>query len=362
MAWGGQEIRILQEAVGFTKKGHHLSILAQPGSDIEKRAQEAGINVFSMPLRAEWDLSAIGKLIQLIRREGFHIVNTHSSVDSWVASVAAKWVRAPLLIRTRHIASPVSNNPLNFVWRMPDLILTAGEGIREELIRVNHLDSEKIFSVPTGVPLDRFSPDLRDQGLKNTIGLEGFYPVITMVGLLRTQKRHEIFLDAVLEIKRSFPKVAGLIVGGGPDRERIEKEIEKRGLADRVIATGHRDDIPNLLSISDVGVLTSESEGLPQVILQYLAMNLPVVATRVGAIPQVVIHGQTGLLVEPNNVHELTTNLLEVLNRPDWARGMAQSGRQKVIREFSEEVMLDKIMAIYKKGLFKKGILNNDEI
>jgi glycosyltransferase involved in cell wall biosynthesis len=354
MAWGGQEIRILQEAVAFAQKGHMLSLLAQPGSEIIDQAEKAGIKVFAMRLRNALDLSAISKIVRLIRREKFQIINTHSSVDSWVVSLAAKWARAPLLIRTRHISAPVSRNPLNFVWRMPDVILTTGEEIRENLIRSNRLNPRKIYSVPTGVSLARFSPGGRDEALKKNLGIDGLGPIITMVGLLRAQKRHEIFLDALKETQKHFPKVIGLIVGEGPRRDLIEKAVRERDLTDRVIITGHRDDIPNILSITDIGVLTSEAEGLPQVILQYLAMNLPVVATRVGAIPQVVIHGQTGLLVEPNDAAGLTECLLDLLNHPERAMEMAGAGRQKVIHEFSEEAMLNRIMAIYQEALSRK--------
>jgi glycosyltransferase involved in cell wall biosynthesis len=354
--WGGQEMRILEEARGLSRLGHHPTVLAQPGSPLEARVREAGIPLFSLRMRFFADPLALTRMFLWIRRERFQVVHTHSSVDSWIASLAAKMAKVPVLARTRHISSPVPRHPLNRVWHFPDLILTTGEDIRRKLIGENRMAPEKIFSVPTGVSLHEFSPRPRNEKVAAELGVSANDPVITLVAVLRTQKRHEVLLDALKIIREKYPRAKALVVGEGPGRARIEKAVRERDLESGVILTGYRRDIPEILSLTNVAVLTSEAEGLPQVLLQYLAMAKPVVATRVGAVGQVVVSGETGILVEPNDPRALARAILELLADPKKAQAMAQAGRNLVETQYNMENMVVETLKLYRLVLAQKGI------
>ncbi|MBI4618813.1 MAG: glycosyltransferase family 4 protein [Desulfobacterales bacterium] len=353
--WGGQEKRILLEATEFQKRGHYVVLASTGESEIGKRAREAGIPTVTIPMRHSFDLSASFRIFRLIKEKGIEIVNTHSSVDSWVASFSAKLARSPILIRTRHLSVPISTNPLNFIYRLPDAIITTGESIKERMVKINKLDNSKIFSIPTGVKLEEFDPNINGQYLKKELGIDGITPIVTMVAVLRSWKRHEIFLDAARLVLKDFPKAKFLIVGEGPRRKNVEAKIEELGINDFTIMTGHREDIPEILSISDISVLTSESsEGVPQALIQAMAMARPVVATNAGGIPEIVSDGQTGMLIEPNDADKLAKSILRLLKDREFAQRIGNNARKLVEYRFSCDAMIDRITNLYKTILSKK--------
>ncbi|MFH1091883.1 MAG: glycosyltransferase [Pseudomonadota bacterium] len=268
---GGQEMRILLEAKTIAALGHQVTILSRPGCRIVDQARETGLRVIETPMRESYDLPALFRLVMLFRRERFNVINTHSSVDSWLASAAAKLTRAPVLVRTRHLSVPVSDHFLNFVYRWPDGIVVTAEATRRRLIEVNRIDPERIATIPTGVDLNRFHPDLDPGDIRARLGLAPGLRVATMVAVLRSWKRHEVFLEAAAELAANRPELRFLVVGEGPRRPHIEEKIRELNLGQKVIMTGHRLDIPEILAISDVTALTSESsEGVPQSVLQYI--------------------------------------------------------------------------------------------
>jgi glycosyltransferase involved in cell wall biosynthesis len=353
MAWGGQEIRILQEAVAFLNQGHQISILAQPGSDLEKRAQEAGIKVFTMLLRNAFDPLAIVKLMRLFKKERFHVVNTHSSVDSWVASLAGKWAGVPVLVRTRHISVPAKTHSLNKVYSLPDVVITTGEQIRQTLIKGYHLPEDHVFSIPTGVDTDRFFPRPPDFTLKKELGLPEDALVITLVALLRSQKRHELVIAAAPAILEKYPQVRFLFVGEGPRRNRIEEELRRHRLEPFFLLTGHRNDIPEILSITDIGLISSEAEGVPQFLLQAMAMARPMVATRVGDIPGIIESGINGLLIPPEDPQALAEAVIRFLDDKACAAQMGQQARELIAGKYTAAQMAKQVYEVYLK-VFKE--------
>ncbi|MEW6264669.1 MAG: glycosyltransferase family 4 protein [Thermodesulfobacteriota bacterium] len=360
--WGGQEIRVLLDIQVLTSLGHAAAVLSGPDSQITARAREAGVRVIEQPLRHAFDLIALGRLVSLLRREKFDVVNTHSSVDSWLASAAAKIVGGPVLIRTRHLSVPLRTHPLNFVYRWPDGLVTTAETIRRRLIEVNGLDGRRVKTIPTGVDLARFDPGLDPGSIRTELGLNPDHRIVTMVAVLRSWKRHEVFLEAAAELASARPELRFLVVGEGPRRPNIEDKIKSLSLEDKVLLTGHRSDVPRLLALSDVCVLTSESsEGVPQAILQYQAMNKPVVACRAGGIPEVVEHERTGLLGPVNDPKAVAGAVARLLDDPALARRLAHSGRRQVEERFSLKAMAESTLDFYEMLYWKKKGRNRND-
>lgn len=348
--WGGQEQRILLDAMVLTEMGHRVTILASPTGQTARYAREKGIPVIEQRIRGPLDLAALRGMIRLFRKERYDVVNTHSSVDSWVASAAAKLTRVPVLVRTRHLSVPVATHPLNVVYKWPDGIVTTAEMIRQRLIDVNGFRPDRVVSIPTGVDLRRFHPDIDPGDIREDLGLKPEHRVVTMVAVLRSWKRHEIFLRAAAELAPHRPDLRFLIVGEGPMRPPIEQNIRDFGLEDRAIMTGHRTDIPRILAVSDVCVLTSESsEGVPQSVLQYQAMARPVVATVAGGIPEVVEDGATGLLCPINDPAAVAQAVARVLDDPGLAGRLGENARRRIVERHSQEAMAASTLALYER-------------
>ncbi len=347
--WGGQELRILAEMKIHRQMGHRLYLLCPPETRLEREAQALGIRVFRRKIKQPWDLGAIRYVRSLVAELGVEILHTHSSVDSWAGALAARWAKTPALVRTRHISVPVKRPGLNRLYYFPDAIITAGGHIRRDLLRTHQIPAARVISIPTGVDTAAFSPRPPDRELKKSLGLAEGAPVISLVAVLRTQKRHEIVIGAARRVIAAFPQARFLFVGEGPGRGRIEKAIAEQGLEDFFILTGHRTDIPEILALTDVGVISSSAEGVPQFLLQALAMARPVVATRVGGIPEIVTPGVDGRLIPPEDPGALAEALVDLLGDPQQGRRLGSAGRALVERDHTLERMGEKVLQVYQQ-------------
>lgn len=345
MGWGGQEIRILQESLGMIKRGHRVILAASKGSVIFKKANEAGIKTFHAYFHKKNPLSILN-LLSLINKENPDIVNTHSSSDSWIAGIAAKLSKTkPKIIRTRHLSTPISKSFLSHIIYdvLPDAVMTTGEEIRQKMINDNEFDGSKIFSMPTGIDIERFNPEK----VKPVLQTNGF--AVGTVGVLRSWKGHRYFLEAVKEILRHIPDAVFYIVGDGPQYENIKNLIHSLSLQGKVFMLGHREDIPEIMASFDVVVHPSyANEGVPQTILQAMAMQRPVVASDAGAIKEVVIDKKTGFLIEPKRPEQIAERVIEFYRKPELREKFGKEGRRFVKENYSFEKMLDKIETIYK--------------
>jgi glycosyltransferase involved in cell wall biosynthesis len=352
--WGGQEMRILSELKIHQRMGHRLYLLCPPGTRLGREAAALGIRVFSRKIRQPWDLWSIRKIKHLVRELGVEVLHTHSSVDSWAGGLAGRWAKVPVLVRTRHISVRVRRPWLNRIYYLPDAIITTGEHIRRELLQTHKILAERIVSIPTGADVRRFHPGPPDLELKKRLGLPIDSPVITLVAVLRAQKRHELVIAAAAEVIKVFPQARFIFVGEGPGRNRVKQEIKKAQLESQILMTGYREDIPAILSFTDLGIISSVAEGIPQFLFQIMAMGKPVIATEVGGIPEIVTSGVTGVLIPPEDPAALAKALVQVLGDPGSARRLGEEGRRLVEKEYTVEKMAEKVYRVYQQVYERK--------
>lgn len=351
---GGQEKRVLAEAAGLTEKGHYIALACRNHARIKNEAIKLGIDIHIFPFRKSYDLSSIIKLTGLLKDKKFDIVNTHSGVDSWIGGIAAKLAKVPALVRTRHLNLPLRRNPLNFIHYLPDVYITCGENMRNNLVMNCGFPERKVISIPTGVGLN-FLEVNRNREAKKKYGLDTGSKVITNVGILRSVKGHEVTLNAVKKVIEAVPQARFLIVGNGPRSEELKKLVNVLNISKYVKFTGFVQDIPEIYSFTDVAILSSWSEGLPQSLLQAMAAGVPVVATKVGGVPEVVIHRKTGLLVEPGDHEALGKGVVQLLNNHDYSLHLAEKAKENVIKKYSVNHMIKKTEELYMKLLNRKN-------
>lgn len=296
------------------------------------------------------DPRAVLRMAGHFRRLRARVVVTHSSVDSWCAGAAGRILRVPV-VRVRHLSVPIGRLwASRFVYRsLCDAVITTGEAIRGHLVRDVGLPADKVTSIPTGIDTARFDPRKADgDTVRATLGIPREAPLAGMVAVLRDWKGHRIFLEAMARVRQGIPTVRGLIVGEGPQRANIERRCRELGLEGVVILAGHREDIPDLLAGMDVVVSASTgAEGIPQALLQALAMERPVVATAVGAVREIVRDGVTGRLVAPRDISQLAEAIGEVLRDPVAFQPQALAGARLVRTHWDVGRMVEAVERVY---------------
>lgn len=312
------------------------------------------------------DLLAVFRLARFIKQGGYTIVHTHSSKTGIVGRWAAKLAGAPIIIHTVHgWAHHDRQHPLVRAYYI--LLEKLTLPITDKLIAVTGKDIEKglrdgigqpenYLVIRSGIEMDRFGqPQVNRQVTRATWGIPLEAQLIGTVTRLSPQKAPLDFVRAAAQVARTHPKAWFMMVGDGPLRADVEKLARELGIADRLVLTGLRRDVPELMAAFDIFALSSLWEGLPRVIPQAMATGLPVVATACDGSAEAVEDGVTGFLVPPGQPDQLAQRLSQLLDDPDLASQMGETGLERA-QEFDVQRMVTQIDSLYRELLAKKPV------
>ncbi|MCP9440769.1 MAG: glycosyltransferase family 4 protein [Nitrospira sp.] len=353
-AIGGQELAVLLYAEGLRARGHDLSLIVEPGSPIHRMAEARHIPVVTISMRRAHYASAILAIRTLLARTCPAIVHTNSSRDTWTASLAARLIRArPKIVRSRHISVPLNNNLATRVLyrRLCDfVIVTGGELTRQALIERDGLDPRRVDAFPIGIDVARFCPGMPASDLRRTLGIPNHHRLIGIVSYLRAYKGHRYFVEAAARVLSTIKDVTFVIAGEGPEESNLRTQIAELGLTDRIVLLGFCQDEVDVMRSLDVFVLPSvEADTIPQALMQALAVGLPVISTVFGSIPDVVKHGETGLLAAPRDAASLAEHMITMLRDESLRKRLGANGRRLVENRYSLDRMLDRLESVYER-------------
>jgi glycosyltransferase involved in cell wall biosynthesis len=353
--WGGQEIRILDESAGLRARGHDVRIATPADAPLFEAAKRRNIPVHPVALNRR-SLSSLREFARLLRQLKPHVIVTHSSSDSWIAAVATRMPSSrAAIVRTRHLSTPVAPGILNrwLYGSVPARVVTTGEAIRAHLIERLSLNPDKVVSVPTGADVSRFQPG--DRAASRThLGLADGGPIVGIVATLRSWKGHRFLISAMSDPRLAAARL--VIVGDGPQDAALRDQAAASGVGTRIIFAGQQEDVAPWLQAFDIFVLPSTgNEGVPQALMQAMATGLPVVTTAVGAIPELVRDGETGLIVPPENVDALAEAIGRLLADKKLAARLGAAGVEYVSKSFTANSMLDNMEAIFYDAVRASG-------
>lgn len=347
LGWGGQEIRILTEAAGMIRRGHHVTLLCPTEAKIHEEAKIRNIPVIPLPIGRK-NLRGILAMRRWLRDNPADVVNTHSSTDSWLMALASLGLKQPPpLVRTRHISAPIPNNfTTRWLYRKATRhIATTGELLRQQLITQNAYAPAQITSVPTGIDTEYFVPGNKSAA-REKLGLPLKAHIIGIVATLRSWKGHQYLLDAFAQLPGEQALL--VIVGDGPQREALQARVTELKLDGRVIMAGNQRNVLPWLHAMDIFVLPSyANEGVPQAILQAMLCGLPIISTPIGSILEAIQHEQTGLIVEPKNSQQLREAISRLLQDADLCQVLGAAARNQAQEKFGLDSMLDKMEIIF---------------
>ena len=294
---------------------------------------------------------AIAGLARLLRRERVSVLHAHCFDPTFVGLVAARLAGATFVFTRHHSDHNLRLGKRWHTWidgwcaRHADRVIAVSEATRRILTDVERVPERKVVTVYNGAePLPTPRPD-SVTALRRELGLEDEV-VCLMMARLHEEKGHRVLFDALPGVLPHVGPLIVLLAGDGPHREQLESEVRRRGLDSVVRFLGRRDEIPELISLSSVVVLPSLTESFGFAALEAMSLGRPVVASRTGGIPEVVVDGDTGVLVQRGDARGLATAMSSVLMNPERAKMLGNNGRRRAML-FAAETMVQGYEQVY---------------
>lgn len=317
------------------------------------------------PFNPATDVRAYAELSRLVRRYRPRVVHTHMAKAGTLGRTAARRRRVPAIVHTFHghvlegyFSAAVSRLFVateRSVARRTDALVAVSGAVRDDLLRLGIGDAQRWRVIPYGFDLEPLLAGRLDRTIaRRSLGLPPAGPAVGIVGRLVPIKNHALFMDAARRVLERRADVTFVVAGDGELRTTLEDEA-RRTLGDRARFTGWVASLPALYAALDVVVLTSLNEGTPVALIEAAAAGLPVVATDVGGVADVVVDGETGFLVPSGDSSALAARIGDVIEDPALARKIGEEGRRRVRSAFSPDVMADRIADLYLEILQAKG-------
>jgi glycosyltransferase involved in cell wall biosynthesis len=329
--------------------------LTRWGGVLERVLKENGVDYFVLGRRRAYEIHKFAGLRKIVKQRDVRLIHAHKVGGSFWGCLAGRFLRVPVVahLHAHHAhADRAHKQGTGTVWASRLIgsystrIISISEYERQRLIDEERIPQDKIFTIYNGVKLDRYRTD-RNAELKKKLGIDAGAPVAGILAAFRSQKNHELFLRAAKEVTRRIDNVAFLLIGEGPLRRKMTEMAGELGIDDRCFFTGYRDDVPDVLSVIDVGVLSSHWEGMPIAALEYMASARPVVSTDVSGLSEVVREGETGFLTPPDDAGALAERIARVIEDGALAKRMGAEGLTLAREHFSQDTMTKRIEQLY---------------
>jgi glycosyltransferase involved in cell wall biosynthesis len=371
---GGPALHVTYLARGLAARGYETTLVAgEVGRGEESMAfvaDRAGVEVVRLPglsrdLSPLRDAVAAWRVARIIRRVRPDVVHTHTAKAGAIGRAAALLAgpgRRPVVVHTFHghvlrgyfgRAGTVLFRAIETALaRATDRLVAVSPEVRDELVALHVAPRRKFSVVRLGIELEprvRFDGDTAEHRRRHGIGAERF--VVGWFGRMTAVKRTDDLLTMLAGLRERGVDALLLLVGDGDDRDRLEQRAHDLGLARSCLFVGYQEDVAPWYAICDAVVLTSASEGTPVTIIEALAAGRPVVATKVGGVPDVVDDGETGFLVRPRDTHALAERLEILARDPQRREAMGAAGRERMLERYAVDRLVDDIDELYRELL-----------
>ncbi len=364
---GGSERQALQLTRALKTQGNHNIFLAVLNNAGVLREEAEAIDfdeIPAFPLDSFYDLNFIKQLrrcVKFLRENKIDIVHTHDFYTNVFGITAARLAKVKVKIASKRETGGMRSRAQTAIEKrifgVADAIVANSEAVRNYLVE-NEISAKKIDVIHNGLDLQKFDAVQKDRAKiceKLALPNDEKIKFIALVANMRHRaKNHEMFLRAAAKITKKIPLVAFVLAGEGELKSDLENLAKQLGLVENTYFIGACAKVPELLSVSFAGVLSSRHEGFSNSILEYMAAKLPVVATNVGGASEAISEGENGFLVESDDDEALANRLKELLENEEKARGFGEKGRKLVEDKFSCEAQLRNVSELYERMLNEK--------
>lgn len=360
---GGAETVLLNVVNHLDRNRYHSRVVLLKTGWLDQKLKETGVPTIILRSDHSYDLFFLLRLWQSVKKHRINLIHSHLP-DVNLYSCLAGFMAGIPVVTTYHGRITRSRKAISagdwkyfLIGRLSTRIVAVSDWLKNDLIQIARFPPRKLKTIYNGVDWKQFDSPFDLVIKRKELKIDPDIKVVGMVANLRPTKGYQYFIRAADIIARSVPKVKFLIIGEGKDElmEGIVKEIEALDLTDKVILLGFREDVPELLKILDVFVLSSISEGLSIATIEAMATGVPVVVTKSGGPQEVVGEGATGFLVPPEDEKGLAEKVLLLLKNKELATSMGKEAQAQVRAKFSLERMIENYQKVYQECL-KKGV------
>ncbi|HYF51957.1 MAG TPA: glycosyltransferase family 4 protein [Planctomycetota bacterium] len=358
MLWGGQAEVVLALSTALSARGHRVTVITPPESELSKRAAEAGLDVFTgcrfrKGFRPVSFLKDVNRLGALMKNRGTHIYHCHGSQDHWTG-VFARNRHSPgtKIVRTRHNIYPIKDHAANrWLFRRQTAQVITIFGEQAKYFTANGLlKTEDLFTLHSPLPQEFATDQPAQRVVRDELKLSPETPLIGFVANFHPDKAPLDFVAAAEKIAAEHKDAQFCMAGHGPLDDEIRARVSQNGLASRFHMLGFRKDIRSVIASFDLLLLTSVTrEASSTVLKQAGAVDVPVIATDVGGTREIVEDGKTGIVVKPGAVDEISSAAVSLLKDPLRAKQMGSAGREKVLREFTAAAIAERTEGLYRR-------------
>jgi glycosyltransferase involved in cell wall biosynthesis len=360
--FGGAQRNTLLTLKGLVRDGYAAELICGPGGPLISHTQALNIPVHVIPelireVDPRKDCRALFRLYQLFRSRAYHIVHTHSTKAGLLGRLAARWAGVPGIVHTFHGVPFEMNGDFRsklyialerYVASFTHDFACVGESLKQEILSWQIAPDEKFVTIYSGIDFSSYIPKRTVQEIKRHIGIEEAWPIIGCVGRLSEQKAQHYLVEASAILQKQYPHLQLLLVGEGELRPLLQKRIEELALSSHVSLLGERDDIADLLNIFDIYAMSSLWEGVGRALTEAMYWKLPIVATPVNGVKELIVHEETGLLVPPRNPTALAAAIDRLASDYDLRKRLGTNARQK-----AEELMDGQQMIVALEELYQ---------
>jgi len=346
---GGAENLVCDMARLQSRQGNEVIICSLESQQASlRKVEETGFRIIYLNKRGGKDFRLLFRLVRLLKKEKPDILHTHNKAPLIYGALMRFLTRTPVLVNTRHGQGRLHQS--FFIWNAYDFIVAVSHSAKNELLEHNRIEKNKVRVIHNGIDIQRFNIlDAADQSLQKNGKI-----VIGIVARLDYYKDLPNLITSFQKVLTRINNAELWIVGDGNLRDDVEHRLKVLGLKEKVKLWGWQKDIAFFDRQIDVFVLPSLTEGISLALLEAMACGCPVVATRVGGNPEVVVDGQTGFLVPPKDPEAMAEAIITILQDKRMAQSMGEAGRRRVEEKFSLARMVNEYQKVYEEVLYRK--------
>jgi len=362
---GGAELHVVSLAAALRKRGFETAILTifEEG-DLAEMARSRGVPLFCLYEKGSWGLGTPLRIFRWLRGRRIDILHAYLFGFHFFTALPARILKVPVILSSRRELADWQRKRHRVIENLGNLfvdgVIACSHAVKQRTIEREKIGPLKIDVIHNGVDLSHFRSKGKAVEIRREFRIPEDAPLVGTVGNFAIEKGYPYFLKAAGRVAERFPEARFMVVGSGRYETEVRAEAAAIAIREKVIFTGSRSDIPDLLDAMDLFALASVSEGFPNVLLEAMAMAKPVVATAVGGIPELIDSGKDGLLVPARDSSALAEAIVELLRDRRRAQEMGQRAFQKIQSRFSLERMIDDYSRYYWEWLGTKKVVPRD--